>query len=174
MHKYLTILGTSLIIFLALFVMFSHNVSAEGDANAYTCTVNEVNYNIDLNAASPAGFDTWDLFFDEFPSCKTSPSSTPTPSPTVTPTPTATPTPTQSSNPGGPGDGRSDGLGCGSHDCSSHPSAPQAQVLGAATGPQVLGLSTTSGEESFLPQLIQIFTALTSGGLGFIFLKKNG
>jgi hypothetical protein len=46
--------------------------------------------------------------------------------------------------------------------------------LGAATGPQVLGLSTTGGEESFLPQLIQIFGAITSGGLGFIFLKKNG
>jgi len=78
------------------------------------------------------------------------------------------------SNPttGGPGDGRSDNLGCGSHDCSNHPSA-QGQVLGASTGPQVLGLSTTSGEESFLPQLMQILGAITSGGLGLVFFKKN-
>jgi len=36
----------------------------------------------------------------------------------------------------------------------------------------VLGLSTTSGEESALP-LFQFFGALTSGLVGFKFLKKN-
>lgn len=53
-----------------------------------------------------------------------SPTVTPTPTvvPSVTPTPTTTPevtpTPTDTPNQGGPGDGKSDGLGCGSHDCS--------------------------------------------------------
>jgi hypothetical protein len=85
-----------------------------------------------------------------------------TPTPSVTPTPTPTPT-TTPSNPGGPGDGKSDNLGCGSHDCSSHPSAPQGQVL---------GLSTTSGEENYLLQIVQALGALTSAGLGFAFFKK--
>jgi hypothetical protein len=49
-------------------------------------------------------------------------------------------------------------------------------VVGGTGGPiqAVLGLSTTSGEESFLPQLIQLFGSLTSAGLGLIFFKKNG
>jgi len=97
---------------------------------------------------------------------------TPTPTPSVTPSPTPTPTETQTSNPGGPGDG----LGCATHDCSGNQvgggSTTQA-VLGASTGPTVLGLSYTSGEESFLPQLLQLFGALTSGGLGLVFFKKN-
>jgi len=84
-----------------------------------------------------------------------------------------TPT-TAPSNPGGSGgsgvsDGRSDGLSS----CPSCTQAPQGQVLGASVGPQVLGLSYTSGEESVLPQLLQIFGALTSAGFGLIFLKKN-
>jgi hypothetical protein len=106
--------------------------------------------------------------------------STPTPTPTCTPTPTVTPTVTPTeiptptttpSNPGGPGDNKSDNLGCSVRDCSNHPSA-QPQVLGASTK-AVLGLSTTSGEENFLPQLIQLFGAITSGGLGLVFFKKN-
>jgi hypothetical protein len=87
--------------------------------------------------------------------------------------PVSVPTEAPSTNPGGPGDG----LGCATHDCSGNKvgggSSTQA-VLGASTGPQVLGLSTTSGEESFLPQWLQLFGALTSGGLGLIFFKKNG
>jgi len=101
------------------------------------------------------------------------PTITPVPTVTVTPTPTVTPT-TAPSNPGGSGgsgvsDGRSDGLSS----CPSCTQAPQGQVLGASVGPQVLGLSYTSGEESVLPQLLQIFGALTSAGFGLIFLKKN-
>lgn len=121
------------------------------------------------------------------------PTETPTPTPTVTPTPTpgcegedcitptptATPTPTQApsnNNGGGSGDGQSDNLGCSTHDCSGNQTAQSSTtqaVLGASTGPQVLGLSTTSGEESVIPQLLQLFGALTSGGLGLVFFKKN-
>ena len=74
--------------------------------------------------------------------------------PDITPTPTPTVTPVASSNPsnpgGGTGDGRSDNLGCGSHDCSGNPSSQSTggQVLGASTGPEVLGLSTTSSDNS--------------------------
>ena len=92
--------------------------------------------------------------------------------PNPTPTPTATPTPAQTSNPGGSGDNKSDNLGCSVNDCSNHPSA-QPQVLGTSTK-AVLGLSTTSGEENYLLQVIQAAGALVSGGLGFIFFKKNG
>jgi len=108
------------------------------------------------------------------------PSVTPTPTinpcidgqcvtPTVTPTPTPTPT-----NPGGPGDGLSDGRSDGGSSCPECTKAPQGQVLGASTGPMkaVLGLSTTSGEESALP-LLQFLGALTSGLVGFKFFKKN-
>lgn len=108
---------------------------------------------------------------------------TPTPTPTIdpcadnqcaTPTPTPTPTATETpSNPGGgPGDGKSDNLGCSTHDCSGNPAPSQGQVLGASTGPQVLGLSTTSGEQSALP-LLQMFGALVSGLVGFKLFKKN-
>lgn len=94
--------------------------------------------------------------------------------------PTPTPAPivaAPSTNTGGPGDGLSDNLGCSTHDCSGNQvggGSSTQTVLGAATGPQVLGLSYTSGEESFLPQLLQLFGALTSGGLGLVFFKKNG
>lgn len=108
---------------------------------------------------------------------------TPTPTPSITPTPTidpcanggcVTPTPT-SSNSGGPGDGLSDNLGCSTHDCSGNKVGGGNQaVLGASTGPQVLGLSTTSGEENYLLQFAQIFGALISSGLGLAFFKKNG
>jgi ABC-type Fe3+-siderophore transport system permease subunit len=107
------------------------------------------------------------------PTC--TPTPTPTVTPTVTPTPEVTPTPTPTttpSNPGGPGDNKSDNLGCSVNDCSNHPAA-QPQVLGASTK-AVLGLSTTSGEENYLLQLIQSFGALTAAGLGFILFKKNG
>ena len=119
------------------------------------------------------------------------PTITPTPSTTITPTPMPTPMPTPtdppitptptttapSTNSGGPFD---DGLGCAHHDCSGNQiggpvSTPTTQqVLGASTGPQVLGLSTTSGEENYLLQIIQAAGTLFSGGLGLIFFKKNG
>ncbi|GEM_PF-5346452 len=86
-----------------------------------------------------------------------SPSPTPTPVPTPTPTPSPTPNPTEtprggtggSSNGGGDGgDGRSDGLGCASHDCSGNAVAVlQGQVLGASTRPEVLGLSFTGSQD---------------------------
>lgn len=94
------------------------------------------------------------------------------PDATPTPTPVASTTP---SNPGGPGDGRSDNQGCSAHDCSGNkPSSQGGQVLGASTGPTkaVLGLSATSGEESAMP-LLQLFGALTSGLVGFKLFKKN-
>ena len=94
--------------------------------------------------------------------------------PTVLPasTPTPTPTPTQAppiySSPYSPPG--SDGLGCATHDCSGNPQG--GQVLGASTGPQVLGLSTTSGNDNSLP-LTQLFAALALSLTGFTFLKKN-
>jgi len=180
MHKYLTLLGTSLIIFLAFFAVSTHNVSATvvtGNACSESDVQNWINTNTDTQL-------DWNIF-GHHPDC--TPSPTPTITPSVTPTPTVdpcangacvTPTPTQApsnngGNGGGPGDGRSDGLGCGSHDCSGNPQPSSQAVLGAATGPQVLGLSTTGGEENFIPQLLQILAAATAGGLGLVFFKKN-
>ena len=104
--------------------------------------------------------------------CKES-TSTPTPTPTPTPEVTPTPTPTATetpSNPGGPGDG----LGCGSHDCSTHPAtSSQGQVLGASTGPQVLGLSTTSGESETALSFIQLISAFGFTSLGFGLFRKH-
>ena len=89
---------------------------------------------------------------------------TPTPIPTSIPTPTSVPTNT-SSGIGGPGDGRSDGLGCASHDCSII-STPQKEVLGVSTGQkrgEVLGASTFAGTGAFdstmatLEQMFGIF-----------------
>lgn len=52
--------------------------------------------------------------------------------PTATPTPTMTVTPTPTTTNGGGNDG-GDGLGCASHDCSTHSSTPSQAVLGAST-----------------------------------------
>ncbi len=76
---------------------------------------------------------------------------------TSSPAPTPTPTPTSSSSGGSTGDGKSDGLGCGSKDCSGNvASAPQA--LGAlisplATGfsPEILGEATSEAQLSPVP-----------------------
>ncbi len=184
MTKLFTLFGTSLIILLAFFVLSTGNATAQtittGDANSFSCTINLVN--------TYSNYLSWFNTNCTTPTATPTPTvtPTPTPSPTIdpcannacaTPTPTATPAPTASpsTNTGGPGDG----LGCGSHDCSGNvvgggatPPTTQA-VLGASTGPQVLGLSTTSGEENVLPQLIQILGALTSGGLGLFFFKKK-
>jgi hypothetical protein len=172
MNKYIKLFGILLIIFFAFFAISTRNVTAEtttGGANAYTCTVNDINYNIDLNAAPPVGFDSWELFFDEFPSCKTPPSPTPTPSVTPTPTQEITPTPTPqpSTNNGGGGSGVSDGRSDGLSSCPSCTQAPSGPIKA------VLGLSTTSGEENYLLQFVQLFGALTFAGLGFVFFKKN-
>lgn len=89
---------------------------------------------------------------------------------------TPTPTPTQTPNVGGPGDGlsdgRSDGLGCASRDCSGNP-APKQEVLGASTGPAVLGLSTTSSDNNSLLEFAQLFGALILSTTAFKFFKKN-
>lgn len=174
MTKYFTSVGISFIIFLFFCIISVSKVAAvntitTGDSNTQTVIQNNIDTN-DINLPNA--------------SCIT-----PTPTPTITPTPTATPTPapvnptatptpttTQSNNPGG-SDGKSDGLGCANHDCSNHPtssSSSQGQVLGASTGPQVLGLSATSGGENYLLQIIQLIGAFASGGLGLIFFKKNG
>lgn len=87
--------------------------------------------------------------------------------PTVTPTVTPEPT----TPPAGHGDGLSDG-GSSCPSCTQAPSSGTQAVLGASTGPAVLGLSTTSGEENYLAIFAQLFGALTSAGLGFKFFKK--
>jgi hypothetical protein len=94
------------------------------------------------------------------------------PEATLTPTPEVTQAPSNNGGGSSGGDGKSDGLGCGSHDCSGNPQPSSQAVLGASTGPQVLGLSTTSGEENYLLQIFQALGALTSAGLGLAFFKK--
>ncbi|MGA2910883.1 MAG: hypothetical protein ABSE04_03755 [Candidatus Microgenomates bacterium] len=61
------------------------------------------------------------------------PTATPVPSesPIATPEATVTPVPTDNNSSGGNDGG--DGLGCAVHDCSTHPTPPQGQVLGAST-----------------------------------------
>lgn len=83
----------------------------------------------------------------------------------ATPTPTLTPTP---SNPGGPGDGLSDGRSDGR---SSTPS--QGQVLGASTGPAVLGLSTTGSGTSLPLETIKFLSAIILSATGFKLFKRN-
>jgi hypothetical protein len=173
MSKYRILIGTSLIILLAFFMASTRNVSAQiittGDASTFSCAVNLVNtysnylpwFNANCHFTCNSDHMCIVVAGEGTNQCSTN-SDCQTPSETPTPTPTPTPT-TTPSNPGGPGDGRSDNLGCGSHDCSSHPSAPQGQVL---------GLSSTSGEENYLLQIVQALGALTSVGLGFVFLKK--
>lgn len=103
---------------------------------------------------------------------------TPTPSVTPTVTPSVTPTPTQApsnnTNTGGPGDGRSDNLGCSTHDCSGNVvGSPSQAVLGASTGPQVLGLSYTSGNEVPFTAIAQLILASLLSISGFTLLRKN-
>jgi len=158
MSKYLILLGTSLIILLALFVFSAHNTFAinsvtTGDTSSFTCVTNLVNTysnysswfdanchfacNSDHMCVIVAGEGANQCTIDS--DCQT-PTATPTPTPTPTPTITPTPTP---SNPGGPGDGRTDSLGCqhASDNCGG--SSPSQAVLGTSTK-AVLGLSTTS------------------------------
>lgn len=94
--------------------------------------------------------------------CEVSPTVTPvTPTPSVDPCANngcVTPTPTTTSGGGSTGgDGLSDGLGCGSHDCSQHQSSG-GSVLGASTGPEqaVLGASTMAGTGTFAENLMNI------------------
>ena len=88
----------------------------------------------------------------------------------VTPVPTTPP----STNSGGPGDGRSDNLGCGSHDCSGNQVGGGSQaVLGASTGPRVLGLSTTSGDTNSLLAFGQLSLAFILSLAGFSLFRKN-
>ena len=138
-------------------MIFGHTVTSNGntittgDASSFSCAVNLVN--------TYSNYLSW--FNDN---CITpTPTVTPTPTQEVTPTPTTAP----STNTSGGGDGRSDGRSDGLSSCPSCTQAPSGPIKA------VLGLSYTGGEESLLPQLFQIFGALTSAGLGFIFFKKN-
>lgn len=75
---------------------------------------------------------------------------------------------TGSNGGGGPdgGDGRSDGLGCATHDCSN-----QGGVLGVSTSiGEVLGLASTGG--AFLPYLLGITGALSLIA-GLLLSKKS-
>ena len=186
MTKYFTSVGISFIIFLFFCIISVSKVAAvntitTGDSNTQTVIQNNIDTNdINLPNAScitptPTPTVTPTITPTITPTPTATPTATPTPAP-VNPTATPTPTTTQSNNPGG-SDGKSDGLGCANHDCSNHPtssSSSQGQVLGASTGPQVLGLSATSGGENYLLQIIQLIGAFASGGLGLIFFKKNG
>lgn|SRR3989338_3958535 len=109
------------------------------------------NYNTD---------NSWDANGDSYPegSCT---------EPTVITPEEPTPTPTQTPNVGGPGDGRSDNLGCSTHDCSNQPSG---QVLGTQS---VLGLSTTSSGSNIYLSLVQILAAMGPAGVGFKYFRKN-
>jgi hypothetical protein len=190
LNKYSRKLLVALLIvtaFFAFLAISTRNVTAEtttGDANSFSCSENLVNtytnylpwFNENCITPTPT------------PTCNNDNIPCVTPTPTIDPcgdngerciTPTVTPIPTTApSNPGGSGDGKSDGRSDGLSSCPSCTQAhnnPTQAVLGASTGPiqAVLGLSTTSGEESALPVVLQIFGALTSAGLGFVFLKKN-
>jgi hypothetical protein len=101
------------------------------DTTSETEVNNDINTTIINCLCTPTPTQTPD------PTCTptSEPSLTPTPEITITPDPTVTPTPTQKpSNNGGStsGDGRSDGLGCGSHDCSGN-AVSSEQVLGVST-----------------------------------------
>lgn len=158
---FLKSLVTSLIVFAFLtfssYAVWGQTINT-GDAGAFTCIENIINN---------SNYTDW--YNDN---CDQTPTPTPTEIPTPTPTEEVTPTPTQTPNVGGPGDGRSDNLGCSTHDCSGNPTS-QGQVLGASTGPAVLGLSTTSGNNNGALAIFQIFTAFMLTATGFKFLKKN-
>jgi hypothetical protein len=198
MNKYFTLLGASLIIFLTILVFSTHNASATdnnvttGDASSFSCAVNLVNTYTNYFSwfndhcitptptitvtPTPTSTPDCDRDFDGSNPNGDDQCLTPTPSPIVTVTPTVTPTPTPvpSNNNGGGSDGKSDGRSDGRSSCPSCTQTPQGQVLGASTGPQVLGLSNTGGEENILLQFVQLFGALTFAGLGFTLFKKNG
>lgn len=161
---FLKSLLTSLIVLAFLgfssYVVWAQNINT-GDAGAFTCIENIINN---------SNYTDW--YNDN---CDQTPTPTPTETPTPTPTEevTPTPTPTQTPNVGGPGDGLSDGRSDGLSSCPECTKTPQGEVLGASTGPQVLGLSTTSsGSNSFL-NLFQLLGAFALSLSGFAFFKKN-
>lgn len=171
--KILTLGLMALVISLISVSLTSAQTITTGDACSSTIIQNWVNVNDNINWNIPG----------QHPDCTPTPTPTETPTPTPDPcaddqcvTPTVTPTPTQTPpNVGGPGDGRSDNLGCGGHDCSNQAAASQGQVLGASTGPTkaVLGLSATSGNENSALVFAQLFTAFALSVTGFKFLKNN-
>ncbi len=73
---------------------------------------------------------------------------------------------------GSGGDGRSDGLGCASHDCSGNVvSSSGGEVLGLSTAiGEVLGLASTGG--AFLPFILAMLGALSLTA-GFLLSKKT-
>jgi len=83
-----------------------------------------------------------------------------TPKPTSSPivTPTSTPAPTN--NNGGSSSNNSSDEGCATHDCSTHPSTSQGQVLGAST----MG-KTGSFDEMVYQAIMTVGATLTSFGV---------
>ncbi len=167
MKKYLR-LAIGLVIVAILLLGFRNQVFSEsietGDSNSSTTVINNVN-NTEIEC---------DCEETPTPTLTPVPTTNPTPTPTLIPVPTTEPTvvPTNTPSIGGPGDGKSDGRSDGKSDGRSSFPQTGGQVLGASTGPQVLGLSTTSGGNT-IPQLAQLFGALISGITGFTFFKKN-
>ena len=101
------------------------------------------------------------------------PTATPIATPTIDPcienencataTPSATPAPTDNNNNGGNDGG--DGLGCATHDCSTHPttnSASQGQVLGTSTS--TMG-KTGSFDEMFYQAIMTVGATLSAFGV---------
>lgn len=136
--------------------VFSEDIET-GDANSSTIITNDVNSTYK------------DCDCEETPTPTTEPSITPELSATPTPTEEITPTPTNTPNIGGPGDGLSDGRSDGR---SSGLDSSQGQVLGASTGPQVLGLSTT-GSGNILPSFLGLVVAFAFALLGYSFFNKK-
>lgn len=109
--------------------------------------------------------NNYDHHHDDDKCPSTTPTATPTPEPSVTPVVTPTDVP----NPGGPGDG----LGCATHDCSSHPapSTPTQAVLGASTS--VLGLSNTGSGDAGQKEAALFIASLALLAAGSVILRKN-
>lgn len=140
------VLIVSFTAFSSAFVKASVNT---GNAGAYQCVYNT----IQTGNGPITGF-----FDNNGDPCNPSVTPTATPTPTTgQPTPTDTP-----NNPGGPGDGRSDNMGCSVHDCSNQSHPVQA----------VLGLSSTNGDNQYI-QFAELVAALGLSSTGLYFLKRN-
>jgi cell division septation protein DedD len=129
--------------------------------------------------AQDAGTITLDSNTITGPNCATTPSPTPSPSatpsaspsPSPSPSPSSTPesTPSPTSSPSNTGSTSSSGGGSS----SSSNSNSGGQVSGASTGQQVLGLSTTSSDNSPMFSFIQLAAAFGFVSLGFGLFRKN-
>lgn len=165
MNKFLKFITLTAIV-VGLFVVVSSKVSADtwtGDAVSYQCVINNITTNVTINPndPSPSNFANWAAYLQNYACTLVTPTETLTPTPPVTSTPTPTNTP---SNPGGGSDGKNDGLGCGSHDCSN-------QAKGATQA--VLGLSSTNSGSNAYITLAQLILALVLVAGGYKFFKRN-